>query len=76
MGVALAFKRLGRVYRPSPRRFVRTILGPLTLAAVGISFGMSSECLHQFSPEQLAWGWTAAFFALIALRLWAGNADR
>jgi hypothetical protein len=76
MGVALAFKRLGRVYHPSPRRFIRANISQLSLLAVGISFGMYSECLHKFGPEQLVYVTTAAFFALIVLRWWAGNANR
>jgi hypothetical protein len=69
MSLYLAFKRVGRFYRPSPRRWVRENYLLINSFVLGILMGMSF-CDVARGPRDL-YVVIAAGMIMIALRWWA-----
>jgi hypothetical protein len=69
MGLYLAVKRVGRLYHPSPRRWVRKNHNFLFFYVVGLNTGMMFR--HRGDPTHLAEAFSIAYLALIALHWWA-----
>jgi hypothetical protein len=72
MGLVLAFKRVARPYRESPRRFIGKNMNAFSFYAIGLFTGL----LHGATPEfhqKTMYVSMLTFVALIMLRKWAGK---
>ncbi|HEX4797529.1 MAG TPA: hypothetical protein VH370_27290 [Humisphaera sp.] len=68
MGLALALKRVNRLYHPSPRRWIRRNYLFIFFYVTGLFTG---TYIHVESKVMMIWA-IAIYFALYALRWWAG----
>lgn len=69
MGLCLAFKRVGRLYRPTPRPWLRKNLGSIALYVTGIYTGVLIAPHGNLRSVNDAF--IVTMIALIILRWWA-----
>jgi hypothetical protein len=69
MSLYLAFKRVGRFYKPSPRRWIRENYTAISFYTIGLFTGLMAST-PSFS-SRVNYAFMAAMWLLVAMKWWA-----